>query len=124
MTAAIQRVRVVLPLAARSTESTAPLPPLPVPVSHWKTVRQLADPINTVTVAELRWREDAHPWRCPRVATWVKTAVVLALLLAALVAVFAWGVQRAQLEGGAGPVVPPQPATTVAVPTTLGGASS
>lgn len=121
MTAAIQRVRVVLPIDTRSTESTAPLPPLPEPVGHRKTERRQADPINTVTVSELRWREDTYVWRCPRVAAWIKTAAVLVLLLTTLVVMFAAGVQHPQGGDGDRPVVAPQVATTVPVPVPGGG---
>lgn len=116
MTAAIQRVRVVLPIDARSTQSTAPLPPLPVPVGHRKTERRLADPINTITVAELRWREDTYVWRCPRVAAWIKVSAALLLLLTTLVVMFAAGVQHSQGDDGSPPAVAPQVATTVPVP--------
>lgn len=89
---------------------------------HRLTVLRLANPVNTWTVAELRWREGAYVWPRTRVATWL---VVLGYLLAVatiLTALLLEGLQAVEERHSAPPETSKTlPATTVAVPTPGGG---
>lgn len=87
------------------------------PGQHRKTVRRLADPVNTWTVAELRWREGFEALPRRRVATWLVVLGYLIAVATILTAVLLEGLQAVEERHSAPPETSKTlPAQTVQVP--------
>lgn len=92
------------------------------PGLHRKTVLRLADPINTITLAELRWREGFEALPRRRVATWLVVLGYLLALATILTALLLEGLQEVAERHSAPPETSKTlSATTVAVPVPGGG---
>lgn len=89
----------------------------PLEGQHRRDFRRRLDLINTVTPAELRWREGAYAWPRQRVATWLVVVGYLLALATIVTALLLEGLQAVEDRHSAPPETSKTlPAQTVQVP--------